>query len=387
MDARVRMGDEVTGARRKFDTKDEAEAWAQQQKSSRAQGGVSAMSLGARDSSDAAVALKRLRQDAPASTLLDAVQFFLDNRPNITAPLAVELIVPDLLASKRRKGKSERYIKDLQSRCGAFVGEFRGRMAHEISPSEIETWLDKSYENLTTRQNCWRILQVFFSYALKQRHINRAPMAEIEKPEIKRSRVKIFSIEDTQRLLEAAEKMPERDEIVPALALGFFAGVRPESELPEISWEKIDMKGRLIDIDSTKNEEEESASIRYIEISDNLLAWLNKYIKKSGTICTGGYDRYHRLLSKVVESTAIPTEGRAIAAEGVKWLHDGLRHSFGSYHFAMWEDRGKTMAQMGHTNPKTFDRHYRRRVRKDLASLYWGIVPHYNFREDHKRPK
>ena len=33
----------------------------------------------------------------------------------------------------------------------------------------------------------------------------------------------------------------------------------------------------------------------------------------------------------------------------VNWPHDGLRHSYGTWHFALYQDLGKTAAQMGHS--------------------------------------
>jgi integrase len=59
----------------------------------------------------------------------------------------------------------------------------------------------------------------------------------------------------------------------------------------------------------------------------------------------------------------------------VNWPADALRHCFGSYHYAKFQDPGKTMVQMGHTNPRTFHAHYRAGVTPAAADKYWQIRP------------
>ena len=69
---------------------------------------------------------------------------------------------------------------------------------------------------------------------------------------------------------------------------------------------------------------------------------------------------------------------RHVDLPGLKtWPHDALRHSFCSYHYAKHNDAGKTMAQAGHTNPRTFFRHYRARVQSLEAERFFGIRPRW----------
>ena len=52
-----------------------------------------------------------------------------------------------------------------------------------------------------------------------------------------------------------------------------------------------------------------------------------------------------------------------------------MRHSFGSYHMAHYENAGKTALQMGHRTIDTTFEHYRRAVRKEDAARFWEIMP------------
>lgn len=42
----------------------------------------------------------------------------------------------------------------------------------------------------------------------------------------------------------------------------------------------------------------------------------------------------------------------------VRWPHDVMRHSHGSYHLAQYEDAEKTALQMGHTSTVILFNHY-----------------------------
>jgi len=150
----------------------------------------------------------------------------------------------------------------------------------------------------------------------------------------------------------AAANAPES---VPYFALALFAGIRPNGELARLSWADIDFKRREIDI---KSEVSKTGDERFIEMSDNLVAWLLPHRKTSGPI-----------------NTARGAAGRVRRKSGVRWAPDCMRHSFGSYHMAEHENAGKTALQMGHRKIDTTFEHYRRAVRKEDAVAFWAIAP------------
>jgi integrase len=143
-----------------------------------------------------------------------------------------------------------------------------------------------------------------------------------------------------------------------------FAGVRPESEIWRLDWRNIDLKRKEIDVEplATKNSGD-NASVRYVEMSSNLIEWLSPLRKKSGPVSPHG-DSYFTRLQRAREAAKIS-----------HWPSDALRHCFCSYHYAAHNNAGKTMAQAGHTNPRTFFRHYRARVKPEEAKRYWQITP------------
>ena len=51
----------------------------------------------------------------------------------------------------------------------------------------------------------------------------------------------------------------------------------------------------------------------------------------------------------------------------IHWEPNCMRHSFGSYHLAIFDNAGKTALQMGHRDIGTLFEYYRRAVRREDA--------------------
>lgn len=56
------------------------------------------------------------------------------------------------------------------------------------------------------------------------------------------------------------------------------------------------------------------------------------------------------------------------------WPQNGVRHSFGSYHLAHFQDAAKPALEMGNS-PAMIFKHYRELVKPKDAEAYWNIRP------------
>ena len=66
----------------------------------------------------------------------------------------------------------------------------------------------------------------------------------------------------------------------------------------------------------------------------------------------------------------------AVKAAGVDWVHNAARHSFGSYHARLKGNEHVTFSAMGHSNIRTFRKHYQNTsITKAECEAYWFIVP------------
>ena len=64
-----------------------------------------------------------------------------------------------------------------------------------------------------------------------------------------------------------------------------------------------------------------------------------------------------------------------VAKCGLKWQQDIMRHTFASYHLAMFRSAEKTALELGHRDTTMLFSHYRELVQIADAEEYWSIKP------------
>ncbi|MBE7496865.1 MAG: site-specific integrase [Verrucomicrobiaceae bacterium] len=178
-------------------------------------------------------------------------------------------------------------------------------------------------------------------------------MARAAKVKVIRKAPGILSPADTAALLAAAP-----DEIVPALAIGFFAGLRT-AEIERLDWREIDLRRGFIEITAEKAK---SSQRRLVEITANLRAWLEPHAQRSGPV-------------RLTEMRHKDRFDLARKAAGIAWPANACRHSFASYHLALHQDAAKTALQLGHTNTAVLFQHYREIATPEDAKAFFAITP------------
>lgn len=239
----------------------------------------------------------------------------------------------------------------------------------------FKTWLDRDKPSPTTyNQQLGGVRSLFELSAAKRVHpIN--PLDDLPGAKDKGRHVPVSTPAEVRRLLEAAWKHDR--EMVPYFAVCYFAGLRPDSEARRLRFEHIDWKAGHVLVGVTKTADNPR---RFVEIEDALRVWLEPWRGKKGPIEPDNFAKRRRRLIYGFHTTP----GAAISEESkwkplVAWGHDVTRHSYGSY----WEaahrgeagSRERIVANMGHANFKTFERHYRNARTRDEAEEFWGIAP------------
>ena len=302
-----------------------------------------------------AVKCERLLKSVNA-TLTDAVQFFLKHAKPVGGTKSLADAIKELLDSKRKAGKRESYIRILGWVLNAFEREFQSPMVNEITRHDVESWIDQT-QNLTTRKNRIRDLSILFEFCRRRGYCGSNPVENIERPVVSGKRPEIFTVNEAAALLAAAELHPEY-ELVPAIAIGLFAGLRM-SEIKQLDWRNVDFEHRVIDVDESIAKTRQQ---RNVDMSDLLAAWLNPHARTEGQVIPAGFRKKMERLRELAEIT--------------KWPNNGLRHSFGSYHVAHFQNPNMTALQMGHVTTDTLFKHYRNyRIRKANAEAYWSLAP------------
>ena len=286
------------------------------------------------------------------ASLTEAVTFFIQHRYNAQKSCTFSELLEKLLLSKKSTGRSERYLNDLRRICGEFAREYGARAVSEISPDDVEHWATNDEHSPTTRNNRLRTLSSAFSLAVKRRWCESNPVARVEHSNECKPVAGYLSAAQAKALLDNADV-----DLRPCVAIQLFAGLRP-CEMAEMTFEQIDLGQNQLWVDK----EEHTTSHRVVEMMPNLQAWLLPYAARTGRIQPAKYQKRWNEL-------------RRQAGLYDHWPHDGLRHSFGTWHFAKFQDLGKTAAQMGHSQPMITRKHYVVRVDPRRADEYWNIAP------------
>ena len=284
------------------------------------------------------------------ATLSEAVTFYLQHRQNALKSCTVSELVRKVLVAKASANRSKRYLNDLRLICGDFAGQHGQRMVSEISVDDVEAWVASDTRSATTRNNRLRTLSSAFAYAVVRRWCDANPASRVERATENKPVAGYLSVGQATALLQHADM-----DLRVCVAIQLFAGLRP-CEMVELKFESINLKRNLLVVDT----EEHTTSHRYVDIMPNLREWLLPYAARTGKVQPRGYQRRWDNLRKQVGLYE-------------NWPHDGLRHSYGTFHFAKFQDLGKTSAQMGHSTPPITRKHYVRREAPSRAGEYWNI--------------
>jgi integrase len=264
---------------------------------------------------------------------------------------------------KTYKGYSWKHRVDLAYRLRPFVkrwgGEPLGVMA--LKRTELQSWLQEEFANLTTLDNHRRTIHSFFSWAISQNLAAENPakrwreLSRQLKVERLSKKPGILTVKDQQTLLQAAQAGDR--ELIAYFAIGAFSGIRTE-ELSGLEWSMI--KKEFIHVPASLAKTSEA---RDIPIHPTLMTWLGIVHrgKEADRVLPADFEKRRRAICK---------------KEKIKWPANALRHGFGSYRYAHTGDIAQTACEMRHEDPGTFRRHYLNRgISKEEAEQYWALKP------------
>ena len=326
--------------RRSFGTLDAARDWI-----ARMQEGAETPPLTGAQYEDAQAALRLL---PPGTSLLAFVREALRGKAAAAAPLddAIRRFL-----GERRRIVSETMLKGYERELRRFEDAVGG--GTPLGAVSRQTVVDYVAPMDAGRRNkVLRHLSPMFAWAVRSELIPRNPCALVERARDVAASVGVFSPADAERLLRGATKMVPR--LVPYLAIGLFAGVRP-AELARLTPDCIGAEYIRLDARITK-----TSRARTVAIRPNLRAWLDAYPPE------------FPLLPK---SHGAHMVGALHKALGIAWPPDGMRHSFATYAYEMSHDAAAVAAEMGHTGTAVFFKHYRALAEPGDGARFFGIVP------------
>jgi len=290
--------------------------------------------------------------DPFGKTIDDAVGFYLKHLQTECGSVPVRQAVNELITNRASSGMSKLYLRDLKYRLGRFVSAVGERTIASITTKEIVKWLESLGVGAVTRNIFRRDIRTLFSFCCGRKYCIENPVAVKETlAKEPRTEVAVLSVEDTQSLLEKSSP-----EMLPYWAIGLFAGLR-SSEIRNLQWSDVDFDDALITVRSTKTNRK-----RFVKMEPNLIAWLAPYREHDGFVV------------RPINFRRQSPQDRIAAGLLGSWPLNAMRHSFGSYWLAGFNDVNKLALEIGNS-PTVIEKHYRKAVKPTEAHRYWKIMP------------
>ncbi len=259
----------------------------------------------------------------------------------------------EFMEHKTKKKRSQLHLRDIRYRLEKFAKKHAKKLVAEITTKDIDAWLVGLNLSTRSQKNHRGLLHNFLGYCKDKRYCDTNPVTLSAKVEVESKPPGILTPADTAAVLAAAPA-----EIVPALAIGFFAGLRA-AEIMRLDWEQINLKRGFIEVTAVNAKNKKR---RLVTIMPNLSAWLEPHAQLSGTVRLSEGRHKARLDLARKES-------------GIKWPPNACRHSFASYHLALNQDAAATSLQLGHSTTTVLFESYRELAHPEDAAAYFAITP------------
>lgn len=312
--------------------------------------------LSAKQLNDASNALHLLKKASVSVSFCDLARYYLDNA--FEGVVTVEEAVAEYMEKSKSRiaeGTWRHYKHYMVKFSKAFVEKKVGAMKRR----DIIDYLQQYNEMPQTWVNVQRCLSKFFNECIKYGYCSENPTTNLDAPRCVKTPPREFvTPENCEKVMRAAESGDNSTLIY--LALGFFGGLRP-SEALRMEEKHLNLKTGYIHI-TAEISKTHSFKERTFKMSPTLIAWLRRYYKGGKPVAATMTSRFDERIETVFKKV------------GVHKGKDILRHSFGTYQFALTGNSAETAQMMGHAEA-VGNKHYRGRVTKEEAQAYFAVLP------------
>ncbi len=347
------------GKRQRKTFKTETEAQAHLKKVATLESRIGRIAHGLKDADlrDAASAIDILQRTVSLRT---AAKFYMLHNHPMGGSVSTAEAVEKFLQSRVDKNLRRVTVADYKAKLSMFARQTDGQPLCHVTTAVVEDWIQKRKVSVGSRKAYLRALNAFFQWATeKKKLVAENPVRAIESPREDRNAVTYLTVIDAERLLHTTVQV--RPDLLPYIALGMFAGLRPseihgeKTDHPPLDWSSIDFERKIITVTAKQTKTRDG---RRVEMSDNLLRWLLPCRRDHGPIF---FTR--TALAAVVEKA------------GIDFPKDVLRHTCGTYMYASRQHEGQVAVMLGDTI-KTVKRHYvNPLVDKIDAEKFWALEP------------
>jgi integrase len=287
-------------------------------------------------------------------TIEAALDHYATHIKSLRSSKSVKLAINEFLDHREAEAKSTLHLRDLKYRLARFNKSFGPRLMASFNTKELDRWLVGIKGAPTTRANYRRILSNLFTFANSRGYCGENPVKATTKAKIKSKPPGILTPKETAALLTNCSP-----EILPAVAIGAFAGLRA-AEIARLDWGQVNLERGFIEVTA---ENAKSAKRRLVEITDNLKAWLAPHALTEGRVS----------VTEMVYRSRLATARDD--AKLKQWPANALRHSFATYSLAKGQNAAKTALQLGHAGTEILFGHYIELAEPKDGVAYFDILP------------
>jgi len=294
------------------------------------------------------------RQILAGVPLLDAVRYYVRHNPVGDANVPLAGVVDDFIEDKRRAGRSENTIRDLESRLRVFMAGSSVTQARDFTAEAVRRYLQALPGGPVTLRNHRACLSVFGGWLARKRIIPENPVRDVERVRYDQAVPAVLTPQDAEKVMRKAQE--HRGGIFALyFALTLFAGLR-SGEVERLTWSSIHLDGASPVIRVAAGKKRGRRAIRIVPIEPALKSWLEWGREKGVPIAHQPINRAQKV------------------RDVIDWQPDIARHSWISYRLALVANEAEVARQAGNT-PDVIYRHYYQLVTRSGAVRFFSIWP------------
>lgn len=303
--------------------------------------------------------LKGRLAEAGAS-ISEAVEFFMRHGTLVKKPVRVGEMVESFIWAKVEAGKSQRTLETYRGTLRSLARAFPLVMAHELTAGEVLGWLSGQGWSGRTQSGALGHFRSLYAWGreVAQGHVAVDPSAGMKVKASSGEEIGTMSVEQCGRMLRQALLEPR---MMAYVVLGMFGGLR-RAEIERLTWDAVNLEERTVVVGARISKTRQR---RVVDLTGNAVAW----IRAAGEEVRGRSMRVAPSNLKEKWPLFWPKCGLAV------WPNNGLRHTYASMHYAMWQDEAKLQAQMGHESANMLHQHYRALKTRREAEAFWALKP------------
>lgn len=296
--------------------------------------------------------LERAQQILGGHSLIEAVAFYAKRGPLMCERTTFRDAVSRFL--KAYHNSPVQTLAGLRKELQAFTEKHADLEVTSLSETMLEDWInrgDPGPRYFNSRLATWK---TFLNRCRDWKHLpggEKHPGELIKPRRLADKTPEILSVRQCRQLLSVVP-----DHLLPYLAVGCFAGVRP-FELMRLKWEDFIWERKYLHVRAEvagKTSQE-----RFVPLQANLVRILAPWRNAQGRFCETHSREKLSLLAR---------EKKILAT----WPMDVMRHSFCSYRLAQTQNIGQVAEEAGNSST-IIRRHYRRPLTKEDGDEWFRL--------------